>query len=257
MEQICTDLEAEQSALDAVVSDLSEERWRAATPADGWSITDTIVHLVTADVAARLAADNADEFAVAKAAILAGGLDAFFGIEDGRSGAEVLAWWRDERSHMVAAFRRCQPKDRIPWFGPDMSALSFGTARLMETWSHGQDIADTVGVTLPPTDRIRHVAHLGVSTRRWSYLNRGLEPPDVPIYVELTAPSGKVWRWGSDAASDRVSGPAEAFCLVVTQRRHRAATALVVEGRHAVEWIDLAQAFAGPPTTTSPARSGP
>ena len=46
-----------------------------------------------------------------------------------------------------------------------MSLMSFGTARLMETWAHGQDIADALGVRRTPTDRLRHIAYIGVNAR--------------------------------------------------------------------------------------------
>jgi uncharacterized protein (TIGR03084 family) len=129
-----------------------------------------------------------------------------------------------------------------------MSTLSFATARLMETWSHGQDVAETLGVSLPATDRLRHVAHIGVTTRGWSYMNRGQDFPGGDVRVELTAPSGQVWTWGPEGADNKVSGSALDFCLVVTQRRHRDSTGLVTEGPLAEEWMGIAQAFAGPPT---------
>ncbi|MDH5290141.1 MAG: maleylpyruvate isomerase family mycothiol-dependent enzyme, partial [Acidimicrobiia bacterium] len=116
------------------------------------------------------------------------------------------------------------------------------------TWSHGLDVADTLGVTIPPTDRLRHVAHIGVTTRGWSYVNRGREVPPGDVRVELAAPSAAVWTWGPEGAADKVSGPALDFCLVVTQRRHPQDTAIVTEGPLAEEWMSLAQAFAGPPT---------
>ncbi|MGF1596766.1 MAG: TIGR03084 family metal-binding protein [Acidimicrobiales bacterium] len=248
MEQICDDLAAEHAALDTVVAGLDEAGWTTPTPAEGWDIKDTIVHLVQADVAARIAVEDPEAFVEAKHAIAEGrGLDAFGSLE-GRSGAEVLAWWRDERSRMLAAFRSRGPKDRIPWFGPDMSTLSFATARLMETWAHGHDIADTVGAALPVTDRLRHVCHIGVTTRGWSYVNRGLEVPAGDVRVELEAPSGAGWTWGPPDATDRITGDAEEFALVVTQRRHPDDTSLRAEGPLAVEWLSLAQAFAGPPT---------
>lgn len=248
MEQICNDLAAEHAALDAIVADLTEEQWETATPAEGWNVKDTIVHLIQADMAARLAVEDPDEFAAVKEKVAAGqGLDVF-GTVDGKSGADVLAWWRNERERMLAAFRSRGPKDRIPWFGPDMSTLSFATARLMETWSHGQDVADTVGAPWPSTDRLRHVAHIGVTTRGWSYINRGMEFPGGDVRVELTAPSGEVWTWGPEDAADRLTGTAEDFCLVATQRRHPSDTELVTNGDLAAEWLDIAQAFAGPPT---------
>lgn len=250
MDQICTDLEAEHAALDAVVADLSEDQWNDDTPADGWDVKDTIVHLIQADIAARIAVTDPDRFAEVKQTAMKGGFDEAFGSKGEKSGAEILAWWRDERSQMLAAFGSRGPKDRIPWFGPDMSTLSFATARLMETWSHGQDVADTVGSTWVPSDRLRHVAHIGVSTRGWSYVNRGLQPPEGPVRVELTSPSGETWTWGPEDAVDRVTGSAEEFCLVVTQRRRPKETSLQTAGPLAEEWIDIAQAFAGPPTST-------
>lgn len=248
MDQICDDLETEHAALDAVVANLSEEQWTIQTPAEGWNVKDTIVHLIQADMAASLAVLDADEFQKAKEAIAAGkGLD-FFGSAGGKTGADVLSWWRTERAKMLAAFRSRGPKDRIPWFGPDMSTLSFATARLMETWSHGRDVADTVGAPWPSTDRIRHVAHIGVTTRGWSYVNRGMEFPGGDVRVELVAPSGEVWTWGPEEAADRLTGSAEEFCLVATQRRHSSDTGLKAEGDLAAEWLGIAQAFAGPPT---------
>ncbi len=255
MEQICADLSAEHDALDAIVAPLSEDEWGAATPAEGWDVKDTIVHLVQADIAARIAVTEPDRFVELRDGALAGGFEAAFGSKEGKTGQEILAWWRAERATMLAAFRSRGPKDRIPWFGPDMSTLSFATARLMETWSHGRDVADTFSAPWPPTDRLRHVAHIGVSTRAWSYVNRGMIPPEGPVRVELTAPSGELWTWGPEDAADRLTGSAEEFCLVVTQRRRPEETALTAEGPLAEEWLTVAQAFAGPATITPPDRT--
>ena len=249
MDAICDDLAAEHAALDAIVANLDETAWSADTPAEGWDVKDTIVHLIQADMAASLAVTDADGFQAAKAEMMSGGgsLD-YFATAKGKSGADVLALWRDERAKMLDAFRSRGPKDRIPWFGPDMSTLSFATARLMETWSHGQDVADTVDAPWPSTHRLRHVCHIGVTTRGWSYIVRGREIPDAPVHVALTAPSGEVWTWGPEDAADRITGSAEEFCLVATQRRKPADTSLQTEGPLAAEWLSIAQAFAGEPT---------
>jgi uncharacterized protein (TIGR03084 family) len=124
----------------------------------------------------------------------------------------------------------------VPWFGLPMSAASSLTARIMETWAHGQDVADALGVTRVPTTRLRHVAHIGVGARAFSYLANGLEVPTEPVRT-----------WGPDGVPDRVSGPALDFCLLVTQRRHRDDTALEATGPRADRWLSIAQAFAGPP----------
>jgi uncharacterized protein (TIGR03084 family) len=128
-----------------------------------------------------------------------------------------------------------------------MSPASFATARLMEYWAHGQDVADALGVRRTPTARLRHICHLGLRTRGFSYSNRGLTPPDVPVAVELEAPDGSTWTYGEPSAQERVTGTAEDFCLLVTQRRHRGDTALVASGTTAQEWLGIAQCFAGPP----------
>lgn len=257
MEEICNDLTDEHAALDAVVANATEEQWTSDTAAEGWDVADTIVHLIQADMAARLAVTDGDGFQKAKAQMLAGGgFDEAFGSRSEKTGAEVLAWWRDERTQMLDAFRSRGPKDRIPWFGPDMSTLSFATARLMETWSHGQDVADALGAEWPVTDRLRHVAHIGVSTRGWSYVNRGDSVPEGDVRVELEAPSGAIWTWGSEDAENRVVGPALDFCLLVTQRRHLNDVSLETTGDLARGWMEIAQAFAGPPTLPEENRVG-
>lgn len=250
MEQICNDLEAETEALAAVVAGITEEQWTTDTPAEGWDVKETIVHLIQADIAASLAVLDPDEFVKAKEAMAAdpaSGLGMLAGRGD-KTGDEVMQWFLDERTRMTDAFRSRGRKDRIPWFGPDMSTLSFATARLMETWSHGQDVADTLGAPWPATDRLRHVCHIGVTTRGWSYINRGMEFPGGDVRVALTSPSGEIWTWGPDEAPDTIVGSALDFALVSTQRRHHTDSDLVATGDLAAEWLSIAQAFAGPPT---------
>ena len=125
------------------------------------------------------------------------------------------------------------------------------TARYMETWAHALDVYDAaakeIGQSRPePTDRIRHVAHLGVRTRNYAYSVQEEPPPAEEFRVELTAPSGETWAWGPEDAAQRVTGSAYDFCLLVTQRVHRDDTDLVAVGADADRWLDIAQAFAGP-----------
>ena len=161
------------------------------------------------------------------------------------TGAQLLAWFDTARADLLNTFKNLDPRARLPWFGPPMSAASSLTARIMETWAHTQDIADALGVTREPTGRLRHVAHIGVGARAFSYAVHGQALPDTPVLVELEGPDGTPWTWGPPGATDRVSGPALDFCLLVTQRRHRDDLALVIEGPAAAEWMSIAQAFAG------------
>jgi uncharacterized protein (TIGR03084 family) len=251
-EALLADLKAEEDALDLLVSELDEPAWAAATPAAGWDVRDTIGHLAVSEDLAGLSTTDPDAFAVELARLvedmLKGELE-LVGRARSTPPAGVLAWWREARTATLAGLWAHEAKDRLPWFAGPMSAMSFATARLMETWAHGQDVADALGVDRLPTPRLRHVAEIGVRTRGHAFRNRGLPEPAEPVYVALDAPGGTDrWTWGDDTAADRVTGSAVDFCLVVTQRRHPGDTSLRTEGDAAREWIAIAQAFAGPAT---------
>lgn len=253
--EVAADLMEEQAALDELVAGLADREWGTATPAAGWTIHDQIAHLALGEELAAVAASNSSAFFERLAAAAAD----FTGYEErmvarGRAlaPAAVLDWWRRARAETIAAVGVVDPESRIPWIGPPMKARTFLTARLMETFAHGQDVRDALGLPTVPSRRLRHIAHLGVATRGFSYTNRGLVPPTAPVRVELLGPGGEAWLWGPEEAADRISGPALDFCLVVTQRRNVADTRLAVEGAAAAEWMGIAQAFGGPPTDGRP-----
>jgi uncharacterized protein (TIGR03084 family) len=257
---VLRDLEAEHQALDALVADLDEPSWDLPTPAAGWAVRDQVSHLAFFDDTAAMAMTEPERFStMAEKVIAAGGDPMEEHLRRGRAlaGADVLAWWRTARHDMVTAAGALSPRDRVPWFGPPMGALSFVSARLMETWAHGEDVAEALGTTRQPTARLRHIAHLGVRTRGFSYVVRGLDPPGGVVGVVLTGPAGERWAWDADGdPPDLVEGPALDFCLVVTQRRHVSDTALRVRGPAATRWMELAQAFAGAPGPGRAPRSG-
>jgi uncharacterized protein (TIGR03084 family) len=247
---LCDDLAAEHADLDALVAPLEASQWDLATPADAWTIRDQIHHLGWFDRNGVLAIEDPDGFAAQTEELIADfdGFEARMAAEArGLSSDELLAWWREGRIRIVDVLRSSDPAHRVPWYGPPMALPSFATARLMETWAHGQDVADALGVRRTPTVRLRHIAHIGVRTRGFSYAVRGEIAPDVDVRVELDAPDGSTWTWGSDGAADRVTGSALDFCLVVTQRRHIADTSVKAIGPAAEEWMSIAQAFAGSP----------
>ncbi|HKN99438.1 MAG TPA: TIGR03084 family metal-binding protein, partial [Pseudonocardiaceae bacterium] len=159
----------------------------------------------------------------------------------------LLATWRRGRADLLATLRAVPAGTKLPWFGPPMGVASMATARLMETWAHGQDVVDALGVRRAPTARLRHVAHIGVRTVNFAFAVHGLEPPAEPFRFELTAPDGDLWAWGDESAADRITAPALDFCLLVTQRRHRDDLAVTATGPIARQWLPIAQAFAGPP----------
>ena len=250
VKQVAADLLAEQDALDEIVAGISEEQWNLPTPAPGWAVRDQIGHLAYFDGTAAMAISDPEAFKAAVQELMAGGDES---VEDRTlyrhlSPSDLLDAWRNNRRRLAEVSAGLDDGTRVEWYGPSMGAKSFLTARLMEAWAHGQDVADALGVERPASDRLRHIAQLGVITRGWSYVNRGLTPPEGDVRVELTAPGGEEWAWGPEGAADTVRGPAEDFCKVVTQRRHVEDTALEVEGDLARDWMDKAQAFAGPAT---------
>jgi uncharacterized protein (TIGR03084 family) len=249
MAALAADLAAESAVTRALVAGLDEPTWHTPTPAAGWDIADQVGHLAYFDGAAVRSAVHPDEFRAELAAAAASGdldADLIVGRYRDLTGAQMLAWFDGARGELLETFTRLDPRLRLPWFGPPMSAASSLTARLMETWAHTQDIADALGVTREPTGRLRHVAHIGIGARAYSYAVRGQTVPDTPVRVELTAPDGTLWTWGPDDATDRITGTALDFCLLVTQRRHRDDLALTVVGPGAAHWVAIAQAFAGP-----------
>ncbi|MFE1438210.1 TIGR03084 family metal-binding protein [Streptomyces sp. NPDC058739] len=244
------DLRAESEELDRLVAELEPGEWATATPAPRWSVAHQIAHLAWTDRSALLAVTDHDGFtALVEQALKAPGSFVDDGADAGAAlaPAELLARWREGRRALDEALRAAPPGARFPWYGPPMSGASMATGRLMETWAHGQDVADALGVVRPPTDRLRHVARIGIRARDFAFGAHGLTPPAEEFRVELVAPSGDLWAYGPEDAAQRVTGSALDFCLLVTQRAHRDDVALAATGADADRWLDIAQAFAGPP----------
>ncbi len=250
MSELCGDLAAETAELISPLSGLEPEGWLTQTPAPGWTVGDQVSHLAFFDDAAVTSATEPERF---RAELAGPFLDGRLSTDDiarrhrDKAGAELLAWFAGSRGKLIGIFSELDPATRLPWFGPPMSAASSVTARIMETWAHGQDIADGVGIARVPSARLRHVAHIGVRALPYSFLVRGLPVPAEPVRVELTLPDGELATWGPAEAKNLVTGPALDFCLLTTRRRHRTDTEITAEGQVANGWLDIAQAFAGPP----------
>ena len=250
VDEVLADLDAEGDDLDRLVSGIDSDQWRLATPAPGWTIAHQISHLASSDRLATLAATDAGAFQARRDEMIAD-FDEAVGADATEFAADpperLLSIWREARSGLQAALARVPEGQRVPWVVAPVSPATLATTRLMELFGHGQDVADALGVPRPVTDRIVHVARLGVRTRDYAFLNRGLAPPSEEFRIELSSPGGEVWSWGPQDAAQGVSGPAADFCLLVTQRRHRDDLRLVVRGPDANRWLSFAQAYAGPP----------
>jgi uncharacterized protein (TIGR03084 family) len=256
LQGLLDDLRAEGDSVESLVVSLPAKEWAAETPAVGWTIAHQIAHLAWTDDASVVAATDPPAFqAILERALQAPTTFVDDAAEAGakRAPDELLSWWRSSRIALVQALAEVPAGTKLAWFGPPMSPMSMATARLMETWAHGLDIADTLGVERPATVRLRHVAHISVRARDFAFNVHGRTPPADPFRVELAGPDGSTWTWGPEDAAQRIAGTALDFCLVATQRRHRSDTALKAEGPDADAWLDIVQAFAGPPGPGRPA----
>lgn len=267
--EVVDDLRAESDALDSLVCALPEPAWSRPTPAPGWTIAHQIAHLAWTDEVTVLAATDQAAFL----AVLSEAQDDPAHLVDNAAAAgvgptpQLLARWRDGRAALIKVLLAAAPGARIPWFGTTLAPASAATARLMETWAHAQDVADTLAddagaageaarEVRRPTGRLRHVAFLGHRTFAWSFAMHGRAEPTEPVYLELAAPDGGLWTFGPADATNRVTGPALDFCLLVAQRRHPDDLALRATGPAAREWLTIAQVFAGPPGAGRQPRAG-
>lgn len=255
--QQAEDFREEARALAAVTADLSDGEFAQATLFKGWTIDDVLGHLHMFDVAAELSATDG------------GGLDAFLkpvfaAIAEGRSlidaqtdwlreeaggasGRRLRDLWAAQAERTADIYADADPKQRLKWAGPDMSARSMITARQMEHWAHGQEVFDALGERREEADRVKNIAHLGVTTFGWTHIVRKLPVPETTPHVRLTAPSGAVWEWGEPRDDERVEGSAVEFAQVVAQTRNVADTGIRTTGPIAGFWMANAQCFAGAP----------
>ena len=246
---LCADLAAEHAVVDELVADLDDAGWSTPTPSVPWTVRHQIAHLAYFDEVAVRTVTDEDSFLQERDRAL-GDMAAYEAstLERGlaQTPAELLAEWRDGRSRLLEAYAGLDPKTRVEWYGPPMSAPSMVTARLMETWAHGVDVADALRVPVSASARLKHVAHIAVRALPFSYVVNGRPVPETLVHVELTAPDGSTWSWNDPAAADSVRGPALDFCLLLTRRRRLSETAVKGSGDVAMEWLDIGQAFAGP-----------
>jgi uncharacterized protein (TIGR03084 family) len=252
-ERVVADLAAECDWLDALVSDAP---WERVTTPEGWRIADQIGHLAVSDEAALTAVERPDEFAdlrQAQQTALPGHNDRTARLAAAVPREELLDRWRRGRRALCDALLRMPSEGRVPWFGPPMSGTSMASARFMETWAHGHDVADSLGIEVPRTARLRHVCHLGVRTRSHVFALHGLPPPDVEVRVELAAPDGTTWTWGPATSSERIEGEAYEFALLAIRRRRRADLGVQALGPHADAWLSIVQAFVSPARARSAA----
>lgn len=243
-------LRSEGQQLEDMLSDLPEEMWHLETPATGWTIAHQIAHLAWTD---RLTITSLRDARAFQSIVEAASHDPVAFINDAaeegaqRPPAQLIKAWAVGRRELAKTFASADQDERFPWFGPAMKIRSLVTARIMETWAHGQDVARTLEKTWEPTAALKDIAHLGYITRDFAYFINGLSAPTTPLYLALEGPRRQIWTWGNANAENQIRGSAWDFALLVTQRAEIEQLTLTVCGSDARTWATIAQAFAGPP----------
>ena len=254
MIQEAQDFRDESNALYELIKELNDEDFSKPTLFKDWTTNRVLGHLHMWNRAAQLSLEDAEGFQAFYGDLMHQMRDGLQMMADaerdfcsGQSGKRLMDTWKRAYEETADAFAVADPKTRVKWAGPDMSARSSITARQMETWAHGQAVFDRFGVERTDGDRIRNIAFLGVNTFGWTFANRGQQVPAEPPRVSLTAPSGAIWEWHGESSAGLIQGSATQFCQVVTQTRNILDTSLDVHGEVAELWMSQAQCFAGPP----------
>ena len=256
--QQADDFRAECDALADVLEPLSDDDFEAETLFKQWTLHDVVAHLHIFNWAADASIHQPNELKSLSDDLRRGrsrGLSLREVTDDwleGQRNRAVYERWRDYYPGMCERLEGVDPKMRVEWFGPSMSVRSSITARQMETWAHGQEVFDVLGLDRSEGDRIKNIVVLGLNTFKWTYAVRKLEVPEIVPHLRLVAPSGDVWDWNETDKASSIEGSAVEFCQVVTQVRNIADTKLSVKGEVAIEWMSMAQCFAGGPETPPP-----
>ena len=255
MREILSDLVAEQQALDQFLQGIHERDWKRKTPAPGWTILDTISHLAHTEISAANAIAGGRAFTDHA---IPNDIDEWTarGVRQGQGKRyqEIIEWWRNGRASVVDALSKMDSRDRIPWVVTTMSAKTFATLRLMETWAHGLDIKATMADKirtpeegeddpLADTPRLRHIAWLAHRMLPYAFSEAGEVFPDKGIRVELMGPQYARWLYGPEDAENVIKGLASEWCRVAVQRMNAANTSLRAFGPGAETALRVVRAY--------------
>jgi len=264
MREILSDLVAEQQHLDQYLQTLRNLQWSTPTPAEGWTIQDTVSHLAyVEEFAAEVLADGRDRVDAENIDDLDEWTEKGAAEGRGRRHQEIIEWWRFGRADVVDALSRMPGDARIPWLYGDMSARSFAAIRLMETWAHGLDIKAAILDRILPLDgrpahleedeewsdplaettRLRHIASLGQRSLQFAFAQAGEEFPESGIRVEVMGPLYAAWRFGPEDTDHVIKGMAGDWCRVVVQRQEAQDTGLKAVGEPAELALEIARTY--------------
>jgi uncharacterized protein (TIGR03084 family) len=252
--QDIVDALAEQHAeLATVIEGRTDVEWAQPSRCPGWDAADVLLHLAqthemaVATVHDRIAAAAAETGFLPRESASGTPVDdaAAAAVADQKtSGDEIAQRWYKTADELVTVLRDADPSKRVVWVSGYLSVHTLTATRLSESWIHSGDIADAFGVTLAPTDRLRHIARLAWRTIPYAFEREGRELHG-PVAFHLVGPDGDEWTFEPEApALTTISGPAEELCMVAARRIAAKDSSLRGNGPDASGVLELVRTYA-------------
>lgn len=237
---IFDDLEAEEERLQDILEGLDEGQWATESGAAGWSVADVVLHLA-----------QSEEAVVASITGIGIGDSRGMGVDEAMARLveserdtpdRIFQRWRTARVAALAELRAADPSRPAGWIEAPLKPPTLATTRLAEHWAHALDVTEPLGIDLPDTDRLRHVAWLAHRSLAYAFSLAG--QPGQEVYCMLTGPGGEIWEYGRRDAASSISGRAGAFCRVAAQRLAPDQSGLRTEGPHGAAALSVLRTYA-------------
>ena len=238
-------LQTQTDKLDAVLSSLTPDQWKAPSLCSGWDVSDVVLHLAQTEEGVLLSIQNREiPNRPRDAATVDDVIEHWVAQERGDPPEAVHERWDRARRAALEALRSADPATPVPWIAASLRPRTLATTRLSEHWIHTKDITDPLGIEDPDTDDIKHLAWLAVKTIPYAFARSGRNDPPT-VRAELVAPSGERWVIGPADAACVITGPASEFVRVAARRLAPGeATRLTATGDKATDVVELLRTYA-------------
>jgi uncharacterized protein (TIGR03084 family) len=244
-------LAEQQAELSALLASLTDDDWSRPSRCEGWSVADVVLHLAQTN---EMAIGSAQGRFTEALATLTEGVQAAGNVDDGADvmvrhqrgapPASVRDRWQQSADALRAALVESDPHRRVDWVAGQLSVRTLAVTRLAETWIHTGDVADALGVTPAPGERLRHVARLAWRTLPYAFARADRELHG-PVAFELVGPSGGAWTFvPEDEPVTTLRGDGFELCLVAARRVEPDATGLQADGPDAADVLELVRTYA-------------
>jgi uncharacterized protein (TIGR03084 family) len=244
-------LAEQQTELANLLVPLDDDGWSRPSRCEGWSVADVVLHLAQTN---EMAIGSAQGRFTDALAVLTNGVDTAGNVDDGADlmvrherglpVAALLDRWQQSADGLIAALTSVDPRERVDWVAGQLSVRTLTTTRLAETWIHTGDVADALGVTLVPAERLRHIARLAWRTLPYAFTRAGRELSG-PVAFVLEGPSGAAWTFvPDDDPATTIRGQGVELCLVAARRLDPAETGLEGDGPDATAVLELVRTYA-------------